>query len=345
MALSSPKIRIFGALSTAGVLVAGSIFISYFNISSLFTVQTANAASTQALLQAYATKDSDGDGLPDWEEELYGLDPNNSHSFSPNMTDGEAVARGLVKPKFSISDNASDATSTIEDTDDLDGVNASAGSLTDQFSQILLSQYLSESANSNGTPSDDDISSEAEGALQSFAQTNQNQDAYSISQVKVGGTGQIAMEKYAADAEKVFAENSLNLPSSEVDYFSDVVNKNDPIALKNLTQIAKSYTAMAPAFMEIVVPVETENAHLEIANAMYRLGADITDMTMLNTDPLRAYFGLAQYQTDAQSLAKGMSNMGNTYSTEQITIPENEPGYYFLQLILSERTGSVNTTN
>jgi hypothetical protein len=341
MASVSPKIRIFGALVVAGVLIAGSIFISN-NGLALFTTPAANAASTQALLQAYATRDSDGDGLPDWEEALYGLDPHNAHSFSPDMTDGEAVARGLVKPKFLISDTASSTAST---TDDLDGSVSAPGSLTAQFSQILLTQYLTESSNDDGTPSDTDLTTAAQIALQTFAQTNEHQNEYTIAQVQVGNTGQDAMKKYAADAENVFAENNPGTQENELIYFSDVVEKNDPNALKNLIAIGNSYTDMAPAFMKLQVPIEAENSHLEIANAMYRLGADVTDMSMLNSDPLRAYFGLAQYQADAQSLSKGVADIGTIFSTEQVTIPQSVPGYYFIKLTSSDSLANLNMQN
>jgi hypothetical protein len=178
----------------------------------------------------------------------------------------------------------------------------------------------------------------AQSAMQTFAQQQEHQAPYAIGQVKVSGTGPAAMKQYAADAEAVFAANNPD-PSgtneSELSYFSDAVEKNDSSALQHVSEIAKSYTAIGPALMKIQVPTEAQNAHLEIANATTRLGEDITDLSMMNSDPLRAYLGLAQYQLDAASLAKGLSDMGSVLSAEGVTISENDPGYYFYKLASS----------
>jgi uncharacterized membrane protein YkoI len=338
MASESQKGRIFGALVIAGVLIGGSIFLSYGNLNFL-NPSIANAASTQALLQELATRDSSNEGMPDWEVELYGLDPSNPHSFSPTITNVQAIEEGLVKPKFltpsANSDEASssDASSTDDDADQLEGVTAAPGSLTDQFAQIMLQQYLTQSATavSNGEePSDVDIDSAAQSALQQFAIQNQHTNAYSISQVQKGGSGPDALKSYAAAMETAFAKYNPHTTENELDYFSDAVEKNDATALQNVSKIGLSYSSLAPALMEVPVPLEMQNAHLETVNAMARLGDDITDMSMINSDPLRAYFGLAQYETDSEAMVKGMADMGNVFSQEQVTIPEGQPGYFIV---------------
>ena len=77
------------------VLVVGV----YMFARSVESPSLAQASTEAALLQAIAAKDSDGDGLSDWEEQLYGTSPTTTDTFKLGMTDGEAVARGLVVPK------------------------------------------------------------------------------------------------------------------------------------------------------------------------------------------------------------------------------------------------------
>ncbi len=344
MASISRKTGIIGALVIASVLIGGSIIISNGELSFL-DPSVVNAASTQALLQALASREHDG--LPDWEAELYGLDPNNIHSFSPTITNAQAIAEGLVKPKFLVQSATSTAeNSTLENSPE--GIQAAPGSLTEQFSQTLLTQYLQQSAADvqNGTtPSDSEVMTLAQNAMQTFAQQQEHQSKYTLSEVTVSGTGPSAMKQYAADAEAVFAKTSPSDTGteSEIDYFSDAVQKNDSSALHHVTEIAEAYTEMGPALMKLQVPTEAQNAHLEIANATSRLGEDITDLSVMNTDPLRAYLGLAQYQIDAAALAKGLSDMGAVLSAEGVTISENDPGYYFYKLASS--SSGVSKTN
>src|SRR5262245_15469456 len=82
----------------ASLLIAGGMMAAAFWLSG--PARTANALSTEEILAAYAVRDADADGLPDWQEALYGTDPANPHSIDASMTDAEAVAKGMVAPRF-----------------------------------------------------------------------------------------------------------------------------------------------------------------------------------------------------------------------------------------------------
>ena len=43
--------------------------------------------------------DSDGDGLTNWQEYVYGTDPYNADTDGDGISDGEAVRRGLIASK------------------------------------------------------------------------------------------------------------------------------------------------------------------------------------------------------------------------------------------------------
>ena len=87
--------RVLIAAFFAAVLIIGSFMFA----RSVASTPIAQASTETALLQAIATRDSDGDGLPDWEEALYGTDPRITDTFKLGMTDGAAVAKGLIVPK------------------------------------------------------------------------------------------------------------------------------------------------------------------------------------------------------------------------------------------------------
>jgi hypothetical protein len=327
MASFSRKTGIIGALVIAGVLVVGSVLITN-NGFAFLDPNTANAESTQALLKAYAAKDTDNDGLPDWEEALYGLDPNNAHSFSPNVTDGEAVAQGLVKPKFVTQTD----TSTASSTNDLPpGISAAPGSITEQFSQTLFSDYMTQSAQNGSIMSDTDIDTFAQQEMQTFAQNHANQSVYGISNVRVSSANGVpALTTYAAAAQAAFAANTTTTTENGIDYFSDYVEKNDTSALIKVAAIGVAYTNIGHAMIAIPVPSEAQYAHLEISNALINLGVDFTNMSTMSSDPLRAYLGLSNYQTDAGALTKGFLDMNRIFQADSVTIPQGDPGHEFL---------------
>ncbi len=307
---------VIGALLIASVLIGGAYVIA--NPHSLsFHTKYANAASAQEVLQAYAKKDSDGDGLPDWEEALYGTDPNSSHSVSQTLTDSEAVAQGLVQPRFS-----SQATSSTSPTDsaNIPGVVAGTDTVTAQFAQSLFSDYLSQRKDAT-PPTQEEITAYVASAMQDFVDKHASQNVYTAGQVKVTGTGGTTLTAYAGNVEDAFAANTIATTKSEVDYFADAVEKNDDEALTHVAAIGKAYTAIAKDFIDVPVPAEAQRAHLNIANSLARLGEDITDMAALKTDPLRAYLGLSQYQTDSQTLTTSFTELNTIFATDNVTIP------------------------
>jgi hypothetical protein len=313
MASFSRKSGIVGALIIAAVLIGGAFILSS-NPSTFFHAQVADAESTQQLLQDYSQKDSDHDGLPDWEEALYGTDPYNAHSFSPTLTDGQAVAEGLIKPKFTTTAAES---STTDAAEQVPGIAAAPGSMTDQFAQNLFGQFISQSGGKD--PSTSDIDSFAQQAMQQEVQNHTHTDSYTLSDVKTSGTGSDAMLAYEDSADGVLSSQNVSASEDELTYFSDDEEKNDPDALSKVAAIGNAYTAMAVGLIAIPSPVEAQYAHLEIANAMANLGEDITDMSMANTDPLRAYLGLQQYEVDTPALTAAYADMYVVFAKDGIT--------------------------
>lgn len=317
---------------TAGILVSSTLAVIFIGTAVAisgpfpFHIKKADAESTHDLLVSYAAKDSDADGLPDWEEALYGTDPANPHSVSQSVTDGDAVSQGLVKPKFA------NATSTPVNVNDIPGALAGPTTVTDQFARALFSQFLSQHA--SGTPTPAEIASFVEQGVANLSAEQKSPDAFNQGQVRVLGSGSEALIAYAAQAEAVMAKNTDTSGKNEIEYFGDAVEKNDTTALPHVKKIGATYTSLSHAYMAIPVPKEAAIPHLAIANAMARISGDITDMSMMEKDPLRAYLGLAKYQNDAVSLRAALASLNSVYAAEQISVPEGTSGAYFYALLV-----------
>src|SRR5665213_3591395 len=163
--------------STLADLFSAITIVGAFELTrSVDSPPTAQAAAESALLQAIATKDSNGDGLPDWEKSLYGIpvDATTTDYFHLGMTDGQAVAQGLIVPKAVADIPGASSTSTTLDANGLPSA-ADSSSLTSAFSQKFFSLYLSaKQANGGADLSDTDtanIASQAVGALSSTVTT------------------------------------------------------------------------------------------------------------------------------------------------------------------------------
>jgi hypothetical protein len=324
--LTSQRATLGLSLVVAVIVIGGAWVISGHHYPSF---GVANAESSDELLKAYAAKDTDGDGLPDWEEALYGTNPNDAHSVRPNLTDAEAVAQGLVTPHYA---DAVATTTTAESlAGEVPGDAAKPGSLTDQFAQQFFDNYVSTRGGS--VPSADDMQSFVANAVTQLQAAQVRTDAFSAADMKVSGSGADALTEFAANADAAFAANTVQLPYDELTYFSDAVDKNDSTALANVKAIGAAYTGTAAALARASVPQELADSDLALVNAMARLGATITDLSTVNDDPIRAMLGLSNYPGDATALVQALAKAKAVYDQENVSIQSPASGWSFYHLL------------
>lgn len=301
-------------------LIAGSCLVSVLLIGlayvnsgpTPFWTQRVDAESAHELLVQYAGKDSDGDGLFDWQEALYGTDPNNPHSVNQEVNDADAVAKGLVAPKFA------SATAVAIDGSSLPGVSAGPTTLTDQFAKDLFGQYFL--TRGEEQPSSEEIAAFVEEGVARLAQDYRAPDTFNLGQVKVAGSGTEALLAYQAAAEKIILAVDEGKSGNELNSFSEAVTKNDAKALAEVKKYADDYAAAGRALMKISVPREAAAAHLRLANSLMHVSTSLSDMSALTTDPLRSMLGMATYTPHALAGIAAMAEM-NTVVKQAGAIP------------------------
>jgi hypothetical protein len=330
--------RVFGASTLAATLIIGS----YLFARGIEFPRAAQASGEAALLQAIAAKDSDGDGLPDWQEALYGTDAHATDTLHLGMTDAEAVAKGLVVPK-AIADIPVGAPSTV--TLDAEGLPPppAEGTLTDAFTRSFLSFYVSARQAKNGTDlSEADLKTIASQTMQSLSSIVVVAPDYkSARDLVVAGSGPEALAKFAADAEAVFAKNSAEVQKTEVMYLKDLLERGDSVAAANISALAKSYRDTAVGLSALTVPKELAGGVLTLVNALMRKSEIASDLARVNDDPLAAILALEQYTQVLQSLADAFMYLGSAYAKAGMSPVPGSAGAEFIGLIGSFSAGRM----
>lgn len=310
------------------------IVVAFLLARSVESPNSAQASPESALLQAIATKDTDGDGLTDWEEALYGTSANVTDTFNLGMTDGEAVTKGLIVPKAIADISFTTPSVASMPADGSLPPPPSEGTLTDTFAKNFFTLYLSAKQANGGTDLSDsemaDISDEAFRSLSSALATAP--DFKSAEDLNISGTGAEALREFAANAEAVLLKNTSTASKSELLYLIDAVDKNDTEALKHLASIAKAYRDSAAGLAVLSVPVELAESHLALVNAMMRVSGILSDFARVNDDTLAAMLALQQYVPAAKSLGKAFADIGKVYDSAGITFQAGTPGSLFVKL-------------
>ena len=188
-------------------LIAGA----YLLARSVESPRAVQASTESALLQAIAAKDTDGDGLSDWEEALYGTSPSITDTFKLGMTDGEAVAKGLIVPK-AIADISATPSSAPLPTDGSLPPAPSDSTLTAAFSKHFFTAYLSaKQANGGADLSEEDMANIANESLNALSSAvTIAPDFKSAKDLTVSGSGADALKEFAVKAETILLKNKAN---------------------------------------------------------------------------------------------------------------------------------------
>jgi len=316
-------------------LFAMALIVGAFLLAHGFGAPSLAQASTETeLLQAIASKDSNGDGLPDWQKALYGIPMNATTTdyFNLGMTDGEAVAKGLIVPK-AVSDLS--GSTTMQATLSADGrPNAPAdGTLTAAFAQSFFTIYLQTKQRAGGADlSQDQLQGVANEALTALKSSIIPAPDYKTTMELVRSTsGPEALTTFAASAETLLLKNSNTATSSELSYVKYALN-GDAVAFNTLSAIAKSYRDSATGLAVLPVPPELAVADLELINALMRTSSIINDFRLVGTDPLAAILALTQYPSAIQSLAKAFTDIGGVYHAAGVNLVAGSPGASFANL-------------
>jgi hypothetical protein len=327
--------RIGTAVLFALVLVVGSYLASRGPV--------ARASTESELLGALATRDSDADGLKDWEEALYGTSPTNPDTRGLGMNDGEAVKNGLIVPK-AIADVAV-ATSTLDTDFSVDGVPPPAdGTLTAAFAQSFFATYLSaKEAKGDAELTEaelQDISSEALSALSATIKAAPN--FKTEKDINVSGAGAAALSQYAATAEGVLLSNR-GPAAGELSYLKILIEEKDPRAIEMLVALSKMYRQTAIGLSQIEVPQEVVSDHVLLVNAYMRLSEIINDFARANVDPLAGALALQLYPEAVLALGNAYKQIGALYERMAIVLPTGTSGAAFVHMANAIPKGTAPT--
>ncbi|MDO8742229.1 MAG: thrombospondin type 3 repeat-containing protein [bacterium] len=316
--------RVLTASLFSVVLVAGV----YILAKGVESPPTAQASTESALLQAVATKDSDNDGLPDWEESLYGTNPRITDTSHLGMTDGEAVSRGLIVP-IAIADVpgiSSSGSSAVAQEDN---------TLTAAFAKTFFTLYVAaKKAKDGGDLSEAEMNEVAAKSLESLSSAVAPvPDFKSAKDMTVSGSGQEALKAFAIKAEAVLLKNTNSATTSEVMYLKQVIEFDDVKVLPYISAIANTYRDSAAGISVLPVPAELAKEDLALVNAMMRLSKIITDFARVSNDPLTTVLALKLYPQAVLELGNAFIQIGTIYKAAGISLPEGVPGASFVNLM------------
>lgn len=263
-------------------------------------------AYSNALVEDLVNKDSDQDGIEDWEEGLWGLDPAKKET-TPGIPDSTAVA------KLKISQEWGD--------DEFSGGQGGASeenlTETDKFSRELFATVAA--LNENGSM-DANTAEQISASLYEHLRNPAPAKTYVMAELNIAkDDSQVAVKSYASALNNLFGNYKFDKSVVDVmDKFIVDENNVDSSVLVELDPIINQTQKIIGSIVGLSVPPSLSPLHLDLLNALEKIAENLNNMKLYDTDTILALSSISQYednvalaQTAVQSLASGISRKLN----------------------------------
>ncbi len=312
-------------VATALVVVVGGWLarsaLTNFHVAPL----NQKAASSSQASEELALRDSDNDGLPDWEEVIWHTDPHNPDTDGDSTPDGEEVKQHRDPAKAGpddLLDTATDSSSQKAPSP------AKPETLTEEFNNDFNVRYLTGVGLNGGEQISADQASQVSTALSQEIQKKVDayQDVYTQNDIVVSLTKN--PRDYANDLGVVLEKNNDTSDQTEIDIVKAATATKDMKQLDLLTQYITRYKNLISFLKQERVPSAYVAMHLDLLNTMNNLKIAAEQMQKLPTDPIATEVGLLLYQREIQRAPTFFKNLKTQLDKDNITLDDNDPGVF-----------------
>ena len=262
-------------------VVKGIIYL--FKNTSLSSLIPANKIVVGDLIQ----KDSNNNGIPDWEEYLWGLDPTKN---------GPENKEFILAKKKELSPNSD--SSALDDSK----------SITDN--EMLSREFFATIVSLQQTGNIDDSSLQSvSDAIGQQIKATPLPDIYTKNMMTIIPDSKKANMNYSVAFMGLIAKHANDDIGSELSLVSQGVANNDQAALDSAETVAVAYKSFGSELIKIPVPNSLYSLGLDIANNYEKTGESIDGLSKTVADPLTGMKSLINYKNYSTALASDINKL------------------------------------
>ena len=241
-------------------------------------------------------KDTDSDGILDWQEGLYGLDPNKKETTS-GTPDSVTFSKLKAEQQGGVEIKNSEP-QVVENLTE-----------TEKFSRELFGSIAA--ASQNGTLDETSIDQLGASLIEKI-QNPPPRKVFLISDLKItDDDGVQAFRDYKNNLNNIIKKHPIDYTVMDVlQKFIIDENNVDMTALEKLDPIIEQTTKIINEMVEIRIPNALSGMHLNALNSLQRLVENLNDIKLFDKDIILAISGISQYQTNNTILESDLKSLG-----------------------------------
>lgn len=280
--------KIFGSVLLI-IIIGFSVFF-FFNRKENFDKKNQLALQGKSVLDITKT-DTDGDGLYDWEESLWGTDKNNKFTYG-EMSDSQYVENKRKDLNINKEINEKELTET------------------DLFARQFFASYVALKATEGVN---NEMINNFSKSLGNEIINQKIENLYEKKNVKINEKNDLTAKKeYYLKIKNLYEKykesgigDELNIVSNELISYSE----KESAKYEELVLIGQSYQEFAKKIMEFYVPDDLIDYHIDIANNVHNTGIGVINMSKIISDPIIGMSGLSVYQEYSEKLIDSVDKL------------------------------------
>ena len=293
------------ALIVLGLMVFAISSIFFGKNSYIAQKKEAKLQNQKITIDNLLQKDTDGDGVMDWEEALWGTDPNKERTFN-DTSDLNYIKQKRGDLNLSENSNLTLNNDTITETD----------KFAQQFFASLLAMKQS------GQIDENTINNISTTLGQNIVDPNLI-DKYTKKDINVSPADGVNEQRaYYENIKKLFETYVNEGIGDEIEIVSTIVSsntiENKQNSVDKLETIASAYQNFAKKMIELKVPESVAKYHIPIINSANNAGISVQNMVKIIDDPIVGLSGLSQYQKYSEELITSVENLKKILSNNDI---------------------------
>lgn len=277
------------AIIIAIVIAFGS---GIFYLGRFVVRKISNKSSASIKISELVIKDSNKNGIADWEESLWGLDP------TKNGTDNKTF---ILAKKQELNRESGDTQSTLSKND----------KLAREFFALITSLQQS------GTLNDETIGAIGD-AIGKQATATDIPDTYGAESIKTLSTTPASIRAYHAAFSKLALSYGNSDIGNELIFISQAIDHNESSAISAAKSVARAYKSFAQELVAIPVPKSLIPIILPLANNYDKTGTSILEMSSLIDDQFAGMRGIVNYKRYNDALLTNLDDLKSFFERNGI---------------------------
>ncbi len=294
--LPSKKFTKIAGVSLAVIVLGYFIFLYTKTYSSIKNPLIVTETTTP---KEIIERDLDFDGVPDWEEALWGTDSNNPSTF--NEPDKQYIAKKRAEVSNS---TGGEGTASVENLND-----------TEKIAREFLTTIIA--LHQAGTLNTFNIENLAQKFSGDIGQNVDLPNHYVIADIKTSADTKEAKSVYYSKIKAAITTGEKGGMGTELEVIALSFGE-EPAKTADFQMFAKTYSTLAKELAAMAVPPGARSSHIAFLNESYNMSLIFKNMTEINDNSIVGLIAVAQFEKHEPKLEAAVASLAGYFEANGI---------------------------